>query len=440
MYQVILALPDSSMGGVTTFSINLARGLVARGIPAHILLTETETDCVQVAEPQVSLPSDVQVERLPVERRAGWSAHWLAMKNYLEQRAPCIYIPNHNYRHSCISPKLSRRVAVVGVVHTDDELNYDHAERLGRYWNAIVATSPHIAQEIETRAPSLARRLETIPIGVPIPSEPTRRQSSPDTPLRLIYHGRLVQYQKRVLDLAAIAATLHARRIPFHMTIAGNGSDQENLKAACAPFIASGKVDFLGYVDQTRIAELLRGQDIFLLTSDYEGMPNALLEAMGYGCVPIVTNVRSGIPSVVRDGENGYCVPVGAIDAFVERINTLYRSSGLRAAMSERARSAVIEGRYDLEKMIEQYIALFKHVEHDARWRIYRRPRGPLMPPPEAVGGVSILPGNYLIETERTELALSRTRYFRAVLSGRWGVLEAKLRKLAALPMRRVNR
>ena len=57
--------------------------------------------------------------------------------------------------------------------------------------------------------------------------------------------------------------------------------------------------------------QILEQQDAYILTSEFEGMPNALNEAMARGCVPVVTDIRSGIPELVRYGVNGYRVPVG---------------------------------------------------------------------------------------------------------------------------------
>jgi glycosyltransferase involved in cell wall biosynthesis len=406
MYQVIAALQDSSLGGVTSFSVNLVRGLCAHGIPAHIVLTESDTDRVNLSEVQIPLDSDVRVERLPVSRDASWSEHWLAMIRYLESHAPCIYIPNHDYRHACVSPKLSRRVMIVGIAHTDDPLNYDQVARLGRYWNAIVSTSPTIAEQIAAMDRSLIRRLVTIPIGVSVPAALPARQSIPNAPLRLIYHGRLRQEQKRILDLPLILAALQARDIPVELTIAGTGVDEEALRTACQPFVFQQVVRFLGYMPPAQIAELLAEHDLFLLTSEFEGLPNALLEAMAHGCVPIVTDIRSGIPLIVNDGVNGYRVPIGDIGAFADRIAGLYHQPELWQSMRQAAYRAVIEGGFRIEDMVDQYIALFEQLQHEAKNGVYHRPIATLEPPPVQVDGISILPGDYRNDISLTERAL----------------------------------
>jgi hypothetical protein len=103
---------------------------------------------------------------------------------------------------------------------------------------------------------------------------------------------------------------------------------------------------------------------------------------MGRGCIPVVTDIRSGIPEVVQNEVNGFCVPVGDIEAFVERLNLLHRETVLRRQMSERAYTTVSQGGYRIEDMATSYVQLFDRVMEDARSGVFRRPRGKIVPPP----------------------------------------------------------
>ena len=136
---------------------------------------------------------------------ASWPRRWRAMIDYLEARAPCIYIPNYDWQYSCVVPRLSKRVGVVGIVHSDDPAHYEHIDRLGAYWNAVVWVSPAIAEHLVASYPGVSNGLTTLPYGVAVfarvlPARPVRANS----PLRLLYAGRLNQHQKRVLDLPAM--------------------------------------------------------------------------------------------------------------------------------------------------------------------------------------------------------------------------------------------
>ena len=386
-----------TLNGVNVFSANLVRGLRARGVEAEILLTEEDTDLIAINDAAMPEPAGVPMARLPVARWGSWGAHWGAMIRYLEDRAPCIYIPNSDWRHSCVSPLLSEGVRIVGVVHSDDPLHYDHVRRLGRYWDAIVTTSPVIARKTLAIDDRLGPRLSVIPIGVEIPHDAPSRLTVPGQPLRVIYPGTLKQHQKRVLDLPQIVEAAERRNIPMRMTIAGGGPDEAALRAACAPFVDRGLINFTGVVEHGALLSMLEEHDVFVMTSEFEGLPNALLEAMGRGCVPLATNIESGIPDLITDDVNGYLVEVGDIDAFAERLSRLAGDAAERQRMSLRAHEAVSSGKFRVDDMVESYAALCSNLM-DAPQTAFTRPHGPLNHPPADIGGVGIFPVELLHE------------------------------------------
>lgn len=391
-FNVVVAVPYWGLSGVNVFSAHLVRGLLTQGIAAEILLTEHDTFLVNMPDAPMPLPSDIPVRGLPVGQRDIWGRHWGTMIRYLEERRPCIYLPNYDWRHSCVTPRLSDRVAVVGILHGDDPLHYDHLRRLGRYWNRIVAVSRRIAGRVMELHPESASRLVTIPYGVSVPVEAPVRGRRPGEPLRIIYHGVLNQRQKRILDLPRIMASLETGGVPVELTIAGGGPEEEQLRADCRELQEQGRVRFLGVLANERILELLGQNDAFIMTSGFEGLPNALLEAMGRGCIPVVTAIESGIPELVRHGTNGFLVPVGDIAGFTACLARLQRDPDLRRLLSESAYRTVSEGAYRVEDMVNDYLELFQRVLFEARTGRFRRPRGALNHPPASVSGVNLFP------------------------------------------------
>ncbi len=379
------------VNGVNVFSANLARGLGAAGEPAQVLLTESSTKLITFRETLMPRSPDVAFAELPVKAWEPWGAHWGEMIRYLESQAPCVYIPNSDWRHSAVVPLLSKRVAVVGVVHSDDPLHYDHVTRLGRYWNAIVTVSHTIAERTAKLLPELADRIVTIPIGVSIPSEMPVRESIEGAPLRLIYHGALKRHQKRILDLPRIMQALTERGVAAKLTVAGSGPDEQQLRDASEDLVERGVIDFVGVVPHHDIEALLAQHDVYLLTSEFEGMPNALIEAMGSGLVPVVTRTASGSSELVRDGENGYLIPVGDIAAFAERLVALHADRGRLRELGKAAFEAV-RGSYRVKEMVDDYRGVFERVLREAANGDFIRPRGELSHPPASVAGVSLFP------------------------------------------------
>jgi glycosyltransferase involved in cell wall biosynthesis len=370
VYRVILGLTSGYLSGVDVFSVNLARACSAVGIDARILLMRPH---MSVDNP-LPLPRDVRSERLPVGIHDLWRTRRQVMIQYLEDQAPCIYVPNYLTEYSCISPRLSHRVGIVGIVHSDDPVHYDHVETFGEYWNAIVAVSEAIAEHTVSSNPTFAPRLVTIPYGVsPSASFPQRGDNS-DGPLRIVYAGRVVQHQKRVMDLPEIMRRLTIRKVPARLTVIGNGDARRELMLASKALMAQDRVRFRETLPNDVLLPAFEEHDVIILTSSFEGLPVVLLEAMGRGCVPVTADVRSGIPQLVEDGTNGFRVPVGDIEAFVDRLAVLYRDAERRRQMAECAFRTIAFGRFHIDAMANQYVRLFERVLDEAHRGIYRRP------------------------------------------------------------------
>jgi hypothetical protein len=120
---------------------------------------------------------------------------------------------------------------------------------------------------------------------------------------------------------------------------------------------------------------------VFILTSAYEGLPVSLLEAMGRGCVPVVTAIESGIPEVITDGVNGFTVGIGDISAFADRLEALQRDPPARARIGLRAYETIKDGVYTVDRMSEQYRKVFEELWGELRAGTYHRPAGRILAP-----------------------------------------------------------
>jgi glycosyltransferase involved in cell wall biosynthesis len=254
--------------------------------------------------------------------------------------------------------------------------------RLGAYWNAVVAVSDAIALRVTRLLPSHAARLTTIPYGVPIPDQPCERRFTDSERLRVVYAGRLMQAQKRVLDLPRIVTRALEQGVDMELLVAGAGDDGRQLRADCAPLVNRGVVRFLGTRPNAEVLRLFESADAMLLPSEFEGLPVSVIEAMGRGCVPVVSDVPSGIPKLIEDGVSGYRVRVGDVCGFARRLAILYRDPQARRAMGLAAHRAVLRGGYRVEDMARRYAELFERVDAEARSGAYRRRHGPIVPRP----------------------------------------------------------
>ena len=110
-------------------------------------------------------------------------------------------------------------------------------------------------------------------------------------------------------------------------------------------------IDSLGLTEQVKLMgrtphmeEEYQKSDVFLMTSDYEGLPNALAEAMASRLLVISTDCKTGPRDFVEDGENGFLVPVGDEDALADRMLRLMEMGAKeRRAMQDAAREKILD-------------------------------------------------------------------------------------------------
>lgn len=131
----------------------------------------------------------------------------------------------------------------------------------------------------------------------------------------------------------------------FTIHIYGVGELEQHLKDKVKAYHLEEQVVFEGFVPRT--IESIKDSSIFVLSSDSEGMPNALIEAMAMGIASIATDVPSGGSRyLIKDGENGILIPVGDKDALVHALQRLIDDEPLRQRLAQRA----LEVRDRLEK------------------------------------------------------------------------------------------
>jgi glycosyltransferase involved in cell wall biosynthesis len=187
--------------------------------------------------------------------------------------------------------------------------------RLLRPARAVICVSPVLAEAM--RRVGIAN-VHEIPYGVEIPEE-TAPEEEPPT---VLFAGRLSP-EKRI-DVVA-AATDGLPRI-----VAGDGPLRELLP------------DAFGFVPQDELFGLYDRAAVVLLTSEREGLPNVVLEAMARGKTVVSTPV-GGIPAVIEDGKTGLLVPIGDAEATRAAVERALGDAELRRRLGAAARERVRE-------------------------------------------------------------------------------------------------
>lgn len=349
--SVVYLLPDK-MGGMMNVVAHLLEYGKADGFGRHAVLTHNHLSTDVRFAQALSCDSQTTVEyTLPLENLHA------VMRRVARAipPGPGVVVPADLLDLATLSVYDVGR-AVVLILHGDDEYYYDLALKHDRVVHAYVAISRRIHQQLIARLPHRAGDIYYMPFGIPMPQR--IRTASPG-PLRLIFAGRLEHGQKGVLDLPAIDARLRDMRVDVAWTIVGDGQHADRLRA---DWPESSRVRYRGTLTHSATVDALADHDVFVLPTRMEGLPVALLEAMGAGVVPVVSNINSGVPDVMVSGINGLMPEVGDIDGFAAAVAQLARDRSLLDRMSVRARTLVSE-RFDVRVRTQDYLALFARYE-----------------------------------------------------------------------------
>lgn len=164
----------------------------------------------------------------------------------------------------------------------------------------------------------------------------------------ILFSGRMGQ-RKGIFDLLN-AFVYVVKAVPnVHLTCCGDGQISECRQQVDALGLAS-HVDVLGWVGQERLQRILAETDIFVLPSYDEGLPMSLLEAMAAN-IAVVSTPVGGIPDLIQNGENGFLVPPGTVDALADLLIFLLTNPARRLAVAEKGRATIAQD-YSIESVL----------------------------------------------------------------------------------------
>lgn len=164
--------------------------------------------------------------------------------------------------------------------------------------------------------------------------------------------GRLEPQKNPLLLVKAFAALNHAR---IHLIMLGEGSLRETLAAYIREHGLERRVHLLG--KRNEVPECLAASDVFVLSSNWEGNPLAVMEAMAAG-LPIIGTTVGGVPELVESGQQGILVPPGDCAAFTEAMRTVLNNPEKRMAMANAAYARAMAA-FNVERMAQGYESIY---------------------------------------------------------------------------------
>ena len=185
---------------------------------------------------------------------------------------------------------------------------------------------------------------------VPKPKDVARPPRRVGTRHTVLAVGRLDQ-QKGFDVLLQAFAQVASEFDDWDLVILGEGIERPHLSAQSDELGIAERVSLPGIV--TDPERVMSASDLFVLSSRYEGFPNALLEAMACGMPVISTDCPSGPGEIIRADLDGLLVPVDDVAALAQAMSRLMRDERMRATLGQRARS-VCE-RFDVNMVMAKW-------------------------------------------------------------------------------------
>jgi glycosyltransferase involved in cell wall biosynthesis len=260
----------------------------------------------------------------------------------------------HTNLYACTAARLVRAVEI-GAVRNDPDWSIASLGRVG-------GRSLRLPRELAANSLAAVSRAEEL--GVPrsrlsylpnvVDTDRFAPQSQGVREPNLLAVGRLVD-QKRHDRLLRALDDLRGDVPDVQATIVGEGPLQGSLERLAGDL---GVLDRLSILSNPPMEEVYARASVFILTSDFEGTPNVVLEAMAMG-LPVVSFAVGGVPEIIEHGVTGFLVAPGDERRLTETVRALCESPELRRSVGQAARSYIAEHR-SVESLARHLRSLYR--------------------------------------------------------------------------------
>jgi len=306
---IYFLLSSLKFGGAERVALSLAKALKEDGMKVEFLLMSKEGEFLAEAEEHFN------VVDLKCNKTYKLPGKLLA---YLIKNKPDVLISSFWKLNlcSCLAKVLFPNSKLILWEHSPPSktpfsptwLYFFSASVLYQFSSKIVAVSEGVREDIRHYTIGLSDKLVTIynPITPPKSALLKSCASKTNNPLLIISVGRLEYPKNPELLLEAFALVI--RNIPATLLFVGEGSLRKQLEQLCVDLGVEKHVRFYGF--SSRPYEQMIEADLFVMSSDFEGLPTTIIEALFCGLPVVSTDCPSGPRELLMDGKYGSLVPV----------------------------------------------------------------------------------------------------------------------------------
>lgn len=326
-------------GGAETYVVTVANWLTAQGDPP--VVAATPGGLIERLDTRVRyFPTPLKDLRASIPL-AAWR-----VRKLVSRFRPTAVVANSMVTAWVARLAVGPRVPVIAVAHGWPADRYRYVARPLAVADRVVAVSEDVRRRlIDAGLPE--RKVVVVPNGVdlgrfaPRDAATLRRAreacGATTDDVLAISVGRFVD-QKAQHHLVEIARRLKDTAPNLRVALVGWGTREAELRAAIAAAGVADRVRLL--IDRKDVPDLLMASDLYVSTSDWEGMPLSTIEALAAG-LAVVTTATEGVGALVDDS-NGAVVPVADVSAMTDAVRALVDDevSRLGKGSASRARAA----------------------------------------------------------------------------------------------------
>ena len=230
---------------------------------------------------------------------------------------------------------------------------------------ALVAVSPQVRDDLVALGVAPRERFVVVRLGIELEQRVAAEQDGRGESRRVLgigpdrfavgWIGRMTGV-KRTEDVLRAFRRLRDRGVDACLCMIGDGPDRPAVERRAHELGVMRDTLFLGY--QEEVAPFYAAFDAMILPSINEGTPVSAIEALAAGR-PVVATRVGGVPDVVREGEDGFLVEAGDVDALAERLARLAADPELRERLGAAGRARVIP-RYSVARLVDDIDLLYR--------------------------------------------------------------------------------
>ena len=307
-------------GGAERVFANLAEYFTEKGYTVYMVTQYKQEDEYCLKPGITRILSDITPGEEKNGRIGNFFARYLKMRKILKKIQPDIVFScsgKNNFMAECASVGLQSKTVVSIVANPIVEYPTNVMQMLARILFRFADGIVFQTQEAMEFFPKAIQKKSVI---LPNSLNPCfiRERYRGEREKEIVAVGRLDDNKNHAMLLQAFAG-IKEEFPDYRIVIYGEGEDRPKLEKFIAEYGLTGRVSLPGRTD--RIEEKIYKSSLFVLTSNAEGMPNALIEAMSLGLCVISTDCPCGGPrELITPGINGYLVPVKDVEALQKQL------------------------------------------------------------------------------------------------------------------------